>query len=124
MNIYKLHGQATPGIWKVARRQVVVDVGDLYEDAVIADFSLQTKMVGLKSGEWRPQDDELSANARLTAHCRNHFMKALEALKLAANAEECGGRDCEYCDNGLRHPKTQLAEELTVLVAKLEEVET
>ncbi len=62
------------------------------------------------------------AKDKLRAHAAKHFMEALESLKLAANAVQCDGRDCKYCDRGVEHPKTPLAEELTVLVAKLEEV--
>ena len=62
MNIYNLEKQATPAPWTVDEAQPSWPMHDLEHDGV-----------------WFTNLEE--SNAVLAAHCRNNFMKALEALK-------------------------------------------
>jgi hypothetical protein len=74
MNIYELEKQATRGPWSVNKHTV---------DSVLgypAECHMGTRSVSVGGGCNIPIA-ERRPNARLIAHCRNHFMEALEALK-------------------------------------------
>jgi len=79
------------------------------------------------------------AEATLTRHCRNNFMRALEALKNQVRmCDECGKspatrwyldtnpeQELYFCDNCKHYPTDGIAEEniaLVKLIAELEEV--
>lgn len=66
MNIHELEKLATPGPW-------IAVSGSRLPNWLMPD----REMFGM------PSSPETLANARLSAHCRNNFMKALEALKEA-----------------------------------------
>ena len=107
MNIYELEKKATPGPCKVGK----------YEP----DPHLQVLTRGWMQGGRCIVDFINPDDAVLFAHCRNHFMEALEALKELANRPDCEGPLCHYCDTGLPHPKIG-GEETLKLIAELEDV--
>ena len=78
--IYELEKQATPGPWVVAEESPTSG----------------TSVWGGPDGDCVGGCDKWPENMMLAAHCRNHFMEALEALKEKGHDEGCmatiGGR--------------------------------
>ena len=103
MNIYELEKKATPGplMWSRAGSFGRVSRWDIQRDTqtVACVYSI----TGLES-------DPRKADAQLLAHCRNNFMKALEALKCVA--------DCRSADEAHDIIVNQFPE----LIAELEDV--
>ena len=105
--IYELMEQATPGPFEAVihlGRAQVIRGGD---GGWIAEF------------EHVPDFDKSAANAALLAHCRNHFLEALEALK--QQHEEVID---SLADEGFAHPGLKQPRRCTVcdLIKKLETV--
>ena len=71
MNVYELEKQATPEPWPLMENAA---------DSDMAAFVITDGMVRLMADPRHPS--EARANAKLLAHCRNNFMRALEALKV------------------------------------------
>lgn len=89
MNIYELEQKATPGPWEVAHDSTGYHAE--HDGYPVLDGS-------------EPKDE---INAMLSSHCRNNFMRALEALKnehekyqdfLGEHGSSCGGLwMCKTC---------------------------
>jgi len=109
MNIYELEKKATPGPFTASD----ASFAGVKQDCVTPD--------GHRCALFREFGNANVANALLWGHCRNHFMRALEALKELANRPDCEGPLCHYCDTGLPHPKIG-GEETLKLIAELEDV--
>lgn len=96
MNIYELEKRATPGPWFGTQSSVL--------GRTAPEVTRETHICSTDEN-WLPHSEQ-DANGALIRHCRNNFMKALEALK---NEERiCGDA---------RHKGT-----LRKLIAELEEV--
>lgn len=48
----------------------------------------------------------------------NHCMEALVFIEQVGWSTQCDGPTCYYCDTGIPHPPTLLAEEAQALIAK------
>jgi len=82
MNIYELEKRATPGEIAVEKIGTAPKVFFTLEDTLgyeIADIC----------------GDKAEYDARLLAHCRNNYIKALEALKSRNDDCDCG--HCHWC---------------------------
>ena len=66
MNIYELEKQATPGPWRKSRGE--------FPTIVTGKHCI---------GHFYGTNESVCIDTRLAAHCRNNFMRALEALKKA-----------------------------------------
>ena len=103
MTIYELEQQATPGPFACDK--------DTAGSPVLRSAGSSRIIVRMIEAP-RKGDVERDANGFLFAHCRNHFMKALEALKAehqkVKEMDGCEGRECATCDT----------------IAELEEVKT
>ena len=102
MNIYELEKQATPGPWSRCPHTVDGVLGYPTGD------HMGSRTVSIGSCCNIPISQR-SENAALITHCRNNFMKALEALK-----EERGYHK--------EHGRIGRADQLSELIAELEEV--
>lgn len=96
MNIYELEKNSTPAPWFV--------------DDAQPSWPMQRDI--LVESSW--YTTEQKNNAILSAHCRNNFMKALEALRRLADQE-----DDNYRLSGSKHPSN---DGTWKLIEELEEV--
>ena len=112
MNIYELEKKATPGPYFYAKYLPGIQTTGVMEDTGLDDDSgnpiraplTVVNTTGACGGD-NPCED-----MALLAHCRNHFMKALEALKSEVGLHKEQGRIGK-------------ADQLRELIARLEEVE-
>lgn len=96
MNIYELEKKATPGPWFGTQSTVL---GKTAPEVVRETHICST------DENWLPHAEQ-DANGALIRHCRNHFMRVLEALKTSNIAMKKG----------------QMPGPWTMLIAELEEV--
>ena len=80
VDIYELEKQATPGPLVVGQKR------DTYYTvhgcgATIGHFESLVDRDQVSEHSFRTKVEEARANAALLAHCRNHFMEALQLLK-------------------------------------------
>ena len=109
MNLYELEKKATPGPCKVGK----------YEP----DPELQVLTRGWMQGGRCIVDFINPDDAAMFAHCRNHFMEALEMLKADCariNGQEQQRYAASGCDMDYR--ETKHLKQLKALIAKLENV--
>jgi hypothetical protein len=89
MNVYDLEKKATPAPWVVLPGSNQKEIGTLGEGTVL---------VSKHHPPWEDCEPRCIANSALAAHCRNNFMKALEALKhqvdprWTTHGDECASR--------------------------------
>lgn len=94
MNIYELEKLATPGPWFGTQSSVL--------GRTAPEVTRETHICSTDEN-WLPHSEQ-DANGALIRHCRNNFMKALEALKYMVRFAECNGMlNChdepqEYCE--------------------------
>ena len=102
MNIYELEQKATPGPWVVSGATAVTcpHIGLV----LIACDVPNTNTTPLA---------RMQADMELTSHCRNNFMKALEALK--------GLTEIVLSEYPLHDPRNKQAREAKDLITELEE---
>jgi len=113
MNIYELEKQATPGPYFYAKHLPGIQTTGVMEDTGLDDDSgnpiraplTVVNTTGACGGD-NPCED-----MRYMTHCRNHFMKALEALKNEV-AIRFHDEDAKFYDK----------ESLKKLITELEEV--
>ena len=74
MTVYELDKQATPGPWSLIRY-----ANEPHDDEFMGRISHNEDEV--YRGPFSFSGLRNDANAQLLVHCRNHFLKALEALK-------------------------------------------
>jgi len=109
MTVYELEKQATPAPWKPADRP------DISDDGIecLRVFSISDAEIAPLNA-YGECSSRMRANAKLAAHCRNHFLRALEALKKAHSALEFPYE--------VPWTPEQLRNELCELITELEEV--
>ena len=128
MNVYELEKKATPGPW-------VVQGGQDKRTSVDVTLTARTpvyrnpRYVGRIYGQGALTNDcsERDSNAALIAHCRNHFIEALEALKKAKDVIRltgvCDCRHAYYPEDDVECTSCAIVRELRDLINKLETVE-
>ena len=99
--IYELEKQATPGPWVVAEESPTSG----------------TSVWGGPNGDCVGGCDKWPENMMLAAHCRNHFMEALEVLK---EADQLGSLIANPADIKLAKP---IRDRLRSTIRKLETIE-
>jgi len=109
MNIYELEKQATPGPLSVTHRNWG-EVSDLHRIDCVAVASAFCP-------------DKNKADAQLLAHCRNNFMRALEALKLELVEVEAYQARKRMFDQEIEDSIDADYQRLKQLITKLETVE-
>jgi hypothetical protein len=84
MNIYELEKQATPGPWRHHKTNVHLTPPppESYRDLGTFDPDIWLpQLIGVGQQELDVRHDRALHDAALTVHCRNNFLRALEALK-------------------------------------------
>lgn len=109
MTIYELEKQATPGPWYKHEHVPFLYVGENIPKT-------QTSRSWVASFFMWGAGRRNQENARLSAHCRNNFMRALEALKVEHGALEM------VKQNALSTPTCPSGCPVCELIAELEEV--
>ena len=80
MTIYEIEKQATPAPWKPA------DLPDISGNGIecLRVFSISDAEIAPLNA-YGECSSRMRANAKLTAHCRNNFIPAMEALREVAD---------------------------------------